>query len=528
MPSKKYIIFEPLLLAVMLAAGMFIGHKINGGGQGSRTVLRTSGTNTVEEILRYVDSRYVDQVDREDLSEEAIEAMLGLLDPHSKYIRAEDLQLIEEDMNGLYFGVGMEVLIDKDSLVRVSYVTPGSPSDSAGIQAGDVVRKVDTLVVDLTEMEIDEVNQHIRGPRGSSVVIGVQKLDGTQENITLLRDEIPIPSVVASYMMNDSIGIIRVNRFSNQTYKEFMQALEALKGEGLDDLIIDVRGNPGGYLQETVKILSQFILTKDELLVYTEGEHSKRQDYKSNGRVFHEVDDIVVVIDESSASASEILAGSLQDLDRAVIVGRRSFGKGLVQEQYPLENGGAVRLTTARYFTPSGRLIQKNYDDPQEYDRDLGARFDNGELVDQEMIPIEDSTRHFTARGRVVYGGGGITPDIFVSRQNGFTNADWPHVRYYINTYLFSVISDLDGESMNQSQLDGLMVYLQDKWPLPDYNDPSRVKMIQQHINATLAQLRSGSKEAYFKEEHQNSNEILRAKSLIETGEVDQILMNLE
>ena len=511
----------------MLAVGMFIGHKIDTGGQSSRTTLRTSGKNTVEEVLRYIDSRYVDLVERQDLTEEAIEAMLGLLDPHSKYIKPEDLQLIEEDMNGLYYGVGMEVLIDKDSLVRVSYVTPDSPADSAGVRSGDVVRKVDTLTVDLAQMEIGDVNQHIRGERGSSVVISVQRADGTEEDLKMIRDEIPIPSVVASYMMDDSIGIIRINRFSNQTYKEFMQALETLKGEGLDDLIIDVRGNPGGYLQETVKILSQFILNKDELLVYTQGEHSKRQDYKSNGRVFHQVDDVVVVIDESSASASEILAGSLQDLDRAVIVGRRSFGKGLVQEQYPLENGGAVRLTTARYFTPSGRLIQKNYDDPQEYDRDLGSRFDSGELVNEDMIPIDDSTRHFTARGRVVYGGGGITPDIFVSRQNGFTNADWPQVRHYINTYVFATASDFKGEKVSLEDLEGLLAYLKEKWPLSDYDEPSKVEMLQQHANAVLAQFRTGDKEAFFKKEHQSSREILEAKALIHQGEVDRILMNL-
>ena len=278
-------------------------------------------------------------------------------------------------------------------------------------------------------MSSNDIMELLRGKKGTEVSIQVKRGQEVLD-FTLTRDKIPSRSVDVSYMLDDNTGFIKVNRFSATTYEEFMQALEELKEKHqMEDLVIDLRGNPGGYLQEATNILSQLFPEKDRLMVYTEGRTVKRSDYESTGRNFHAVDDIAVLIDEGSASASEIMAGAVQDWDRGTIIGRRSFGKGLVQEQYQLRDGSALRLTVARYYTPSGRLIQKDYEDKEAYDRDFGQRFKNGELYSRDSIHVADSTIFQTAGGRVVFGGGGITPDVFIPFDSTYM------MKYYVQLY---------------------------------------------------------------------------------------------
>lgn len=420
---KKINIWLPLLLALVMVGGMLIGNgmqkapviKISSNDKLELGTVRESGR--VEELIRYIDSRYVDDIDRDKLIEKAISNVLGDLDPHSNYISAKELKAVNEQLDGNFEGVGIEFLIVEDTIVVVAPIV-GGPSEKAGIMAGDKIVQIgDSTVAGQTYATSDVVKQ-LKGEKGTTVKVGVLR-GKTRELLSfdITRDQIPLNSLEVAYMLDEKTGYLKLNRFSSTTYKEFMASIEDLvDNEQMEDLVLDLRQNPGGYLLEATKMLSQLVEDVDKLIVYTEGRTTKRSEYKTTGKTFYKIGKVAILIDEGSASASEIVAGAIQDWDRGIIVGRRSFGKGLVQEQYDLKDGSALRLTVARYFTPSGRCIQKSYDDLSAYDNDVVTRFNNGELINGDSLVRTDSdtTAFYTEDGRVVYGGGGISPDFFV------------------------------------------------------------------------------------------------------------------
>jgi len=421
---KKINIWLPLLLALVMVGGMLIGNgmqkapviKISSNDNLEAGTVTESGR--VEELIRYIDSRYVDDVDRDKLIEKAISNVLGDLDPHSNYISAKELKAVNEQLEGNFEGVGIEFLIVEDTIVVVAPIV-GGPSEKAGIMAGDKIVEIgDSLVAGQAFANSDVVKQ-LKGEKGTSVKVGV--LRGRAKELLsfdITRDQIPLNSLEVAYMLDEKTGYIKINRFSSTTYKEFMSSIEELvDNEQMEDLVLDLRQNPGGYLLQATKMLSQLVEDVDKLIVYTEGRTTKRSEYKTTGKTFYKIGKVAILIDEGSASASEIVAGAIQDWDRGIIVGRRSFGKGLVQEQYDLKDGSALRLTTARYYTPSGRCIQKSYDDLTAYDDDVVKRFNSGELLSEDSSMVRtnsDTTAFYTEDGRVVYGGGGISPDFFV------------------------------------------------------------------------------------------------------------------
>lgn len=428
----------PLILAATLAAGMFIGQRLprfdsnisflNGSQAGPVA-------GTLDEILRYVEARYVDTVRADQLKNGAILHLLEQLDPHSVYITPEELEAVEDDMSGGFEGVGIEFLMVDDT---IQVVTPlsGGPSESAGILPGDKIVTINDTVVAGVKIENGKIYKKLRGPKGSTVRLGV--LRGKElalRSFNIVRDVIPVKSVDIAYLLDDRTGYVKINRFSARTYQEFAEALTPLVEKGMQNLVIDLRGNPGGYLEEATDLLSQFF-PDGKLLVYTEGRTERRRDYKSNGRAQFNIANVAVLIDEGSASASEIVAGAVQDWDRGWVIGRRSFGKGLVQEQYPLSDGGALRLTVARYYTPSGRSIQRDYKHDNDYDHEAERRLENGELSDASRIKQADSTKYYTGMGRVVFGGGGITPDVFIPIDTSFATDYFFHVRQHIAQFV--------------------------------------------------------------------------------------------
>ncbi len=436
----------PIILAAVLALGMFIGQQLprySGHLWIAPAAYRLSAARgPLEEILRYIEARYVDSVNVAQLQEEAIHHLLAQLDPHSAYLSPEEVSLEEEMMTGSFEGIGVEFLIIKDTIQVVSVIS-GGPSERAGLLAGDKIMSVGDSLLSGRGITNAEVIRRLRGPKGSAVRIGV--LRGREEKLryfTVERDVIPVHSVDAAYMLDEQTGYIKINRFSATTQQEFMEALERLvEQEGMKHLVLDLRGNPGGYLTEATELLSQFF-PKGKLLVYTEGRSEPRQEYKSHGRIRFDIANLAVLVDEGSASASEIVAGALQDHDRGWVIGRRTFGKGLVQAEYPISNGGALRLTTSRYYTPSGRCIQRAYKDDPDYDGELQRRLNNGELTDSAAQKLTDTTRYFTGIGRIVYGGGGIMPDIFIPADTSFLNDYYLQVLPYLSSFAARWLSE--------------------------------------------------------------------------------------
>lgn len=442
--SNRWNTWLPLLIALALVVGMLIGMElqtatptviISDSMNGSKS---NYGQGKIEELIRYIEAKYVDEVDRDALIQQAIDNILGTLDPHSNYISAEQLKDVNDQLEGNFDGIGVEFLIVEDTVVVVAALA-GGPSEAVGIIAGDKIVEVEGTAIAGKDKSNRDIVNLLKGEKGSAVKIGV--LRGSNplvQNFSIVRDEIPMHSIDVSYMADQKTGYIKLNRFSATTYEEFMTGVEQMiEEEGMEDLIIDLRHNPGGYLKQATNILSQLFKDKEKLLVYTKGRTVKRDDYESTGRPFFDIGDITVLIDEGSASASEILAGAIQDHDRGVIIGRRSFGKGLVQEQYKLRDGSALRLTVARYYTPSGRSIQKPYDDVENYDNDMQARYESGELSSADSMIVGDSTEYFTAGGNVVYGGGGISPDVFVPIDTVLLNKTYIALRQHASQFAF-------------------------------------------------------------------------------------------
>ena len=396
----------------------------------------------VTELLSYVGFNYVDAIDLDSLQEEVISRTLESLDPHSSYIPIADLQEVNESMQGNFEGIGVEFQIIKDTILVVSPIS-GGPSEQQGILAGDKIILVDTINVAGVGFTNKDVLKTLKGKKGTKVSLYIKRKNINRLlEFNIIRDRIPITSVDVSYMVNQDIGYIKVNRFSGTTDKEFVSALSRLKRSGMNKLILDLRSNPGGYLSAAINMVDEF-LPNGKLIVYTEGSARRRQVYESTYQGQFQKESIVVLVDEGSASASEIVAGAIQDHDRGFVVGRRTFGKGLVQEQSQLSDGSAFRLTTARYYTPSGRSIQKPYsDDAGEYNQEASERYYSGELYHEDSVKVSDSIRYYTGNGRVVYGGGGIYPDYFIP-MDSTGRTDWLYdllADNRINTFAFAYV----------------------------------------------------------------------------------------
>ena len=404
----------PLMMAFCVVLGIIIGTFYANHFSGNRLNIINSGSNRLNNLLHIIDDQYVDAINIDSLVDKAIPQILADLDPHSVYITAKDVQQANDDLKGSFSGVGIEFVIRNDT-IHIQGVIKNGPAEQAGILAGDKIVSVDGKPFVGKVVTNEEAMHRLKGPKDTKVKIGVVRYGQKKvKEFTITRADIPQKSVNAAYMLDDNTGYIKIKSFGENTYPELLIALAKLSQENFSNLVIDLRDNTGGYLQSAVQIANEF-LPQNRLIVYTEGRKSPRQDYKSDGRGSYQKIPLVVLINETSASASEIFAGAMQDNDRATIIGRRSFGKGLVQKQIEFPDKSMIRLTIARYYTPSGRCIQKPYvmGEDKNYEEDLMARYKHGEFFSQDSIKHSGPAYH-TSIGREVYGGGGITPDIFV------------------------------------------------------------------------------------------------------------------
>lgn len=409
MRNKKLQVWLPLLLAVVMIGGMFFGFKMH-QQTGSENFFAKDKTSTLQETLDLIRNRYVDSVGLDSLKDDAINAVMDHLDPHSIYIPASGVTEANEELQGNFEGIGVEFNLFKDT-VNIIFVIPDGPSEKAGLRIGDKIVKVNDSSVVSKTLPIQDIRRMIRGKAGSDVKLSILR-DSKPQTIAVTRGRIPLPAVDAVYMTDATTGYLKLNKFSQNTYREFMAGMEKLQKLGMQKLILDLRGNGGGYVNEAVNIADEFLDGK-KLIVYTQGTNIEKKEYKASKEGVFETGKLVVLVDELSASASEILAGALQDWDRATIVGRRTFGKGLVQEQYSLSDGSAIRLTIARYYTQSGRSIQRPYDKGKKiYMEEIKERYEHGEIINPDSLHMSKEQTFKTAGGRTVYGGGGISPDV--------------------------------------------------------------------------------------------------------------------
>lgn len=408
--------FIPLVLSLGIVLGILIGNFYANHYAGNRLSIINTSSNKLNDLLHIIDDQYVDPVNMSDLVEKAMPQILKELDPHSTYVSAKDVEASMQDLKGSFSGIGIQFFIYQDS-VRVVRVINGGPSESVGIKAGDRIIGINKKAYIGKNISIDSTYKLLKGPKDSKIELEIYR-PAIQKKLTfsITRNDVPINSVTAAYMADETTGYIKVNSFAETTYSEFLAALANLHRQGFKGLIIDLRGNLGGYLDPAIRMAMEF-LPKDRLIVYTQGRRSPRQDYKSDGRGAYQNLPLVVLVDEASASASEIFSGAIQDNDRGTIIGRRTFGKGLVQEPIQFADGSMLRLTIARYYTPSGRCVQKPYSqgDEEQYENDLFLRAEHGEYFYKDSIKTSGKA-YKTRLGRKVFGGGGIIPDIFIPR----------------------------------------------------------------------------------------------------------------
>ena len=407
--------FMPVIVAVSIVTGILIGTFYANHFSGNKLGIINTSSNKLNALLRIIDDQYVDTVNMGELVEDAMPQILGELDPHSSYIPAKDLEAVNSDLKGSFSGIGIQFTIQQDT-IHVNSVIQGGPSEKVGLMAGDRIIEVDDSAFVGKIVTNYESMKRLKGPKGSEVKLGVFR-PGEKETLhfTIVRGDIPVKSVDAAYMLNDKFGYIKVNKFGETTYPELLISLAKLNQANCEGVVIDLRGNTGGYMGAAIQMVNEF-LPKNRLIVYTQGRKSPRENYTSNGTGSSQKMPIVVLMDEGSASASEIFAGAIQDNDRGTIVGRRSFGKGLVQQPIDFSDGSAIRLTIARYYTPSGRCIQRPYENGKDskYEMDWITRYEHGEFFSKDSIKLDENLRYSTGLGRPVYGGGGIMPDVFV------------------------------------------------------------------------------------------------------------------
>ena len=418
--NSKHTIIFPLVLAVGIVLGILLGQFVgrNKAESQLRSIISRTGLTAPNKLMQtcmLVENKYVDSISMDSLTELVIPLMMKELDPHSEYIPARDMQAMNEALEAEFDGIGVTFNAATDTVIILS-VIPNGPSAKAGIVPGDRIIQVNDTLVAGVKMPQNDIVKRLRGKRGTHVKLSLQR-QGVEElvDMDVVRDAIPIKSIEAAFMINEQVGFIRLSQFARTSYVELMKALYLLRGQGMTKLIFDLRGNAGGFLDQAILIANEF-LPEGNLIVYTEDRNGQQMKEYSDGRGSATDLGLIVLVDEGSASSSEILAGAVQDNDRGTIVGRRSFGKGLVQQQVPYADGSAVRLTIARYYTPTGRSIQKPYQNGQQddYDMDLARRYSNNEFFSADSIHFADSLKFTTPKGKVVYGGGGIMPDVFI------------------------------------------------------------------------------------------------------------------
>lgn len=441
MNRPKFYIYLPIVFSLVLILGIFIGTTFRlDKKQGVLSVDANDSYTKVDEILRYVEHEYVDTINRKDLVEKTIVAMLENLDPHSAYIPASELAANNEPLQGNFEGIGIEFNIVEDTICVVAAI-PGGPAASVGVLAGDKIVKVEAENVAGIKITNKDVLAKLKGKSHTKVKVSIKRGDNPKLlDFTITRGTIPIHSVDVAYMLNAQTGYIKISRFGATTYDEYLKAFSKLKEQGMQHLVVDLRGNGGGFLNTAVDIADEFLENGKEI-VYTQGKSRPKRRYKATRKGVFETGKLAILIDDASASASEILAGAVQDNDRAIIIGRRSFGKGLVQEQTEFSDGSAMRLTIARYYTPTGRSIQKPYDNGVEayYDEEF-KRYESGELQNADSMKIVDTIKFVTPGGKIVYGGGGITPDVFVALDTSGRSHFLSEVFYkgLVNDYAFA------------------------------------------------------------------------------------------
>lgn len=436
MNKKNILIIVAVVVAVLF--GLFFGNLIalkasRGNKIKNLTEYFSGSNNKVDELLSLIDEQYVDTVNVDSITDEVMADLVSKLDPHSVYIPAKDLEAVNSELEGSFSGIGVQFNIQNDTVMIVSVIS-GGPSEKVGLMAGDRIVKVnDTIFAGKNMVSNEKVFKKLRGPKGTKVKLSVKR-HGTKEllSYSITRGDIPVNSVAVAYIIEPGVGFIGLNNnFGKNTYDEFLHAIAELRAKGAKKYIIDLRENSGGLMDVAIRMINEF-LPKGQMIVYSEGKAYPRYEAKADGSGSCISNELVVLIDEFSASASEIFAGAIQDNDRGLIIGRRSFGKGLVQQQIPFSDGSAVRLTVARYYTPSGRSIQKPYvkGDAKAYDEDIINRFNHGEFDSKDSVHVANSLKYKTLKGRTVYGGGGIMPDIFVARD---TSKYTPYLTKIVN-----------------------------------------------------------------------------------------------
>ena len=442
---KKYVF--PTLTIICLLFGFLIGNAVSNKVNAQRFYFHNGQLfqqpdSKIDQVLELIEAGYVDPINLDSITEEVTKEIIKRLDPHSSYIPKEDLDMVNSELSASFSGVGVQFSIQNDT-VQVVAVISGGPCEGLGVLAGDKIVMVNDSNFTGKTITNERVMHALRGPKGTEVKIGVVR-SGTDEvlQFNITRGDIPVHSVDAKFIIEskgEKIGFVRVSRFAENTYDEFISALASLRGQGANSYIIDLRENSGGYMDQAIKMANEF-LSKGDMIVYSEGRAYPRYEARATGSGRFQRDKFVVLIDNFSASASEIFAGAMQDNDRAMIIGRRSFGKGLVQQQIPFADGSAIRLTVARYYTPSGRCIQKPYKlgDQEDYEMDLLDRFENGEFFSADSVHFSDSTVYMTKEGRQVMGGGGIMPDVFVGRDTTLYTPYFNIVSNRAYTYQFA------------------------------------------------------------------------------------------
>jgi len=520
---NRLIVFMPLIVSIALIIGILLGNWLTsirirgivsdeisnqrfsirpGNNSGSGFSLTPKG-NKVSSALQYILNEYVDTVSLSNLNEAVMPALVDNLDPHSIYIPATDFQRFSEPLMGNFSGIGVSFNMTDDTVAIINTI-PNGPSEMVGIMAGDRIIMVDDSVVAGVNMHSDDIVKMLKGPKNTLVKVTIYRRgEKAPIDFEITRDDIPIYSVDVAYKVNENTGYIKISQFAQTTYHEFMQAIERLKTQGVEKLIIDLRRNGGGIMEAATMIADQF-LEEGQLIVYTEGRTRPRENDYATSRGILKNDKVVVLMDESSASASEILAGAIQDNDRGLVIGRRSFGKGLVQEEMRFGDGSALRLTVARYYTPTGRSIQRSYENGKEdYYHEFSERWIRGEFEYEDSIKFDDSQKFVTPGGKIVYGGGGIMPDVFVPLDTSGASDYYNKVRslglmyrfafYYTDIHRssldqFTAARDIEGYLDDQDLLPQFIKYASEKGVQPDYNDIRISKLVlQKTIKAYVA-----------------------------------------
>lgn len=525
-PNSGYQIKLPLVLCLGIAAGVFIGANFSKRNTSSEV---NQDVQKFREVLTQIKDEYVDTISTTRLVDEAIQHMLHKLDPHSAYIPASDRIAANEDLRGNFDGIGVEFNIFNDTVVVVSALS-GGPSEALGIQSGDKIVQVDGKSLAGISVTTMDVMKALKGPKGTQVQVTVLRRNKELE-YTITRDKIPNYSVDVAYMVTPDIGYIKVNRFSATTYEEFQSGLKKLKEKGMQKLILDLQGNPGGYMNMAIEMADEFLGSGKRIVSQKGKERKYNAEASATNRGEFEKGDLVVLVNEGSASASEILAGALQDNDRALIVGRRSFGKGLVQSPFDLSDGSELRLTISRYYTPSGRSIQKPYVDEDEYAMDIISRYNHGEFFHADSIKLNDTLKYLTLNGRSVYGGGGIMPDYFVPLDTTL-NSHYLNELYTstsIQEFTFQYAEDhreallekgfdhfFEDFIVSDEMINGLVRIGQRNKVKPDYKDlRMRKKLFQTHMKAQIARKLWGN-EGFYPVFNQTNEVYMKAVKLFD------------